>query len=270
MRKSKKSSKDMSSEGAEGLYDLSLRSYWHTFKSESFCFWMIVIYILNEYLRIDRLFPELEVIHISQTSLILALLSWFINSKEKYIPDNLLWLLMVFLLIIFISSLNAYDSTVSFNKIMIYVIWVIVYFLIIQIVNTEKRLLIFIFVLFLALFKMSLFGARTWITRGFSFTDWGIAGPPGYFANSGELSLLMVMFFAMSFGIYIGLKNHLSTVKKILLLLLPITAIMTVLAASSRGAQIALLVQILIFSFLFKKISIKGIFITILALFSYL
>ncbi len=251
----------------EGLYQLNIKDYWRVLKAQPFAFWAIILCVMNEYLRIQSLFPILDGLPLSSTLIYLSLFSWIANSKEKYQSDNFLWLIVAFLIIVTISSLNAYDSSVSFKFISNFYSWVLIYFLIVQNVKTEKRLLIFTWFIFLPIFKISLHGATSWAARGFAFSDWGVRGPEGYFANSGELSLLMAMFFAMSLGLYIGFKDRLSQRKRLFLILLPITAIMTVLASATRGSQLALLIQILILGILYKKFSFRGIIITVLVLF---
>jgi O-antigen ligase len=107
---------------------------------------------------------------------------------------------------------------------------------------------------FIVFFKISLFGAKTWIQRGFAFKDYGIAGPNGFFENSGELSLVMAMIVIMSLSFLSAHKNA----SKIYYLL-PITAIMTVLAASSRGCQLALATGLILYFLIKGKFSVKYI-----------
>ena len=266
MAKKNKKTLDGNDYPIEGLYQLNFSDYRKVFMAQPLCVWAICLYTMNEFLRLQSLFPFLDGLPISSALLMLTVITWIANSKQKYVADNFLWLLVALFFIILISSFNAYDSSISFEYLELYISWLIIYFLIVQNISTEKRLLLFTWFLFLPIFKMSLFGARSWVGRGFAFTDWGISGPSGFFENSGELSLLMAMFFAMSLGLYIGIRNHLTKFKKIFLLLLPLTAIMTVLASATRGSQLALLVQILILSILYKKVSFRGIILTVLVL----
>ena len=101
---------------------------------------------------------------------------------------------------------------------------------------------------------MSFFGARVWVTRGFGFRDWGIAGPAGFFQNSGEFSLLIAMCAVMSIPLLIHMKP-----KTRIYWLMPITSVMTVLGASSRGGQLALLVGIVYLLLAYKKIRFKNL-----------
>lgn len=92
------------------------------------------------------------------------------------------------------------------------------------------------------------------MTRGFGFTAWGIQGPSGYFQNSGEFSLLMAMTCVMSIPIIIALKPKIR-----LYWLVPITAAMTVMGASSRGGQLALLIGLIYLLFSYRKIRLRNL-----------
>lgn len=115
-----------------------------------------------------------------------------------------------------------------------------VYFLVINIINTEKRLLLFTLAYLIFSFKMSQHGFFTWASRGFSFTAWGLVGAGGWFRNSGEFSIQMLIFGPMAMGFIYGLKDNWGRIKRWLFYFMPFTAAMSVLGASSRGAQLGL------------------------------
>jgi len=114
---------------------------------------------------------------------------------------------------------------------------------------------------FLASYKLSAFGAKTWALRGFAFTDWGLQGPQGFFENSGEYAIQMAVLFGMSYPFYQYVKDRLPRYKRWILLSVPITAAMSVMGASSRGSQLAMLAQCY-FLFLHGKVSLRTIIVT--------
>jgi O-antigen ligase len=128
--------------------------------------------------------------------------------------------------------------------------WVIIYFLITKIINSKERFYIFLLIFVLAAGKIAFGTSKSWVFRGFSFTTWGLMGPKGYFQNSGELAILMLMLFPLAFYLYFHLKGKVKTWEKILLALFWICPILTILGASSRGAQVALVIQL---AFMFRK-----------------
>ena len=114
---------------------------------------------------------------------------------------------------------------------------VCIYFLIINVVNTERRLLVFLLLFLLCGAKLSFSLSKTWAMRGFAFTEWGLQGPPGYFFNSGELSIQMLMFGPLALFLWFFFRPYLSKWTKRVLLLVPITAAMVARITNGSKAQ---------------------------------
>lgn len=243
----------------EQMKKLEFLPNWAAFKQEGAAFWMISLYILMEYIRPQAIYPSIDILPWAQTFLILALLFHFSLDRGKFSKDNYTFWLLLFLAIAVISSIGAYRRDIAFGNLQDVYSWIVIYFIISSMVNTEKRLWMFTLLFFLGCAKMSIFCAHVWMMRGFSFANWGVSGPPGFFQNSGELSLLMCMFFAMSYAFWRAVHKDLKTWRSWVLLSLPVTAVMTVLASSTRGSQLALLVQFLYFAFVFKKLSLRNL-----------
>lgn len=230
----------------QSFYDLSIPSMWRFFKSETFAFWMICFYFFLEYVRPQSIYPILDFLPWAQIALLGALFGCFMDKSIRWVSSEFNFWLILFFVIILLSSVFAYVPSISYDNLENFYSWLIIYFLIINIVNTEKRFFIFLCIFFLASFKLSLSLSITWAQRGFSFTSWGLMGPPGFFQNSGELSIQMLVFWPMAWAFFNGLKPNLNKVQCLILLLMPVTAIMVILGASSRGAQLALLVQLIL------------------------
>lgn len=233
----------------EDFYSLKAGIIWKYFKGESFAFWMICAYLFFEYVRPQSIYPIIDFLPWTQLTVIGALLGCFADRTVRWVSSSVNILLILFLITILLSSAFAYFPSVSFGKLESYYLWVIIYFLIINIVNTRKRFFIFLCIFLVASFKISLSLAISWAKRGFSFTDWGLSGPPGFFQNSGELAIQMLVFWPIAWAFAHSLKPHISKTWYWLLMLMPITAIMVILGASSRGAQLALVVQLVVMNY---------------------
>jgi O-antigen ligase len=233
----------------EDLYSLNIGMNWRYLKSESFAFWMICAYLFFEYVRPQSIFPVIDFLPWTQLTIIGALVGCFTDRTVRWVSSSVNVLLVLFLITILLSSVFAYFPSVSYGNLDKYYLWVIIYFLIINIVNTRKRFFIFLCIFLVASFKLSLSLSLTWAKRGFSFTDWGLSGPPGFFQNSGELAIQMLVFWPIAWAFAHSLKTHITKTWYWLLMLMPITAIMVILGASSRGAQLALVVQLVVMNY---------------------
>lgn len=227
----------------DNLYAFRIKALWEQFWKEGFAFWMICGYLFFEYVRPQSIYPSIDILPWSFLCIILAAIGLIFDPKKMWARDPVNKWLVAFVVVTLVSSFNAYWPNVSYANLDFVYTWVIIYFLIINIVNTPTRFYIFLLLFCLASFKLSFHGAYVWTSRGFGFSSWGITGPPGFFRNSGELSIQMLIFFPIAFYLYQNLRSKVRVWEKLVLLLFFVTPVMTILGASSRGAQLALLVQ---------------------------
>ena len=246
----------------EDFYALRLKPMWSYFRSERLAFWMICGYLFMEYVRPQSIYPALDILPWASLFLMGAAGAWMIDRKEKWVSDPVHKWLFLFLIVLILSCANAYYPEVSWPHLRDFYIWLIVYFCIVNVVNTPKRYFIFLLIFLLASFKISLSSAKTWAMRGFAFTSWGLQGPPGFFENSGELAIQMLMFSPIALEWARFAKPWLTKAKYYVLLLFPITGAMTVMGASSRGGQLGLVYQ-LYHSLLKGNISFKTIVLVV-------
>ena len=246
----------------DDLLALKVGSIWLAFKQQSFAFWMVCAYLFFEYVRPHSIIPALDILPWAQTFLLLSIVGLLADRNHKWVKSPInVWMLLFFLIIIF-SSVFAYDQAIAWKHLPDFYTWLIIYFVVINSVTNEQRFFIFLMIFVLASAKLAFFGARTWAFRGFGFTSWGLMGPPGFFQNSGELAIQMSIFFGLSVSIFTALKNKVKGLRYWFLFLCPIAAAMTIMGANSRGAQLALAVQLLI---IFKsKLSLKRVFWSLL------
>ncbi|WP_137166293.1 O-antigen ligase family protein [Salinimonas lutimaris] len=225
---------------------LKVKNLWTHFKSESFAFKCICMYIFLEYFKPQAIFPVVDILPWAQIFLVFSFLGLFFDKKSNSKINGLYFLIVIFFLIINLSILYAFNRAWAMQQYIIFSQWVLIIFLISSIVTTRERFYIFFTIFFLCCFKIAFGTAKNWVLRGFSFTGWGLMGPPGYFQNSGELAVLMLIFFPLSYYLYVNLKDHVNKWEKYFLLVATISPILTLLGCSSRGAQLALLLQLVI------------------------
>jgi len=225
------------------MYSLRPKVWWKYFKSESFAFKMISCYLFFEYVRPQSIFPLIDILPWAQVFVLAGLVGVFLDKDRKWVSSPLnKWMILYFLAVLW-STYNASYPESSYANLSFFYTWFIIYFLIVNVVTTPQRLLFFLAIICVASFKISLSLSITWAKRGFSFTDWGLKGPPGFFANSGELAIQMAVFWPIGLAVALALKPYLPSWKYRVLLLMPITACTVILGASSRGGQLAMFAQ---------------------------
>lgn len=239
----------------KNLYS-EFKQYYKDCQAEDLGFYMVAGYIVFSYLRPHMLFPLLDIIPWTQLFIIGGLVYAVSKGNLRFQLPH--FTILLFSIVCLLSAYNSQYPAISFRNVDIPFIWLLEALCFTCCINSTRKLKLIVILFFLMLFKISFFGARTWVQRGFGFQDYGISGPSGFFQNSGELSLLMAMITIMSVSVMIGSEHP----RKIYYAL-PITAIMTVLAASSRASQLALLAAAFIFFLIKGKLNLKYLLMAI-------
>jgi O-antigen ligase len=250
---------DKKSYEVSDFYAFKIGPMWRYFKGQHLSFWMICAYLFFEFVKPQAIFPAIDFLPWAQVFLIGSIVGALIDPSVKWVSSSANIYVAIFFAIICISIFTAHYPEIAKKHFMLILGWVLIYYLIVNIVNTPQRFYIFLLIYIAAAGKIALGTSKTWVLRGFTFSSWGLKGPSGFFENSGELSVLMIMLFPLAFYLYQFLKYKVSIWERGLLLIFWVCPILTVLGASSRGAQVALALQVL---FMFRKgiFRIKALF----------
>lgn len=234
----------------EDFYAFKVKNMWAYFKSQHYSFWMICGYLFFEFVKPQALFPIIDFLPWAELLLIGAMIGAFVDPTVKWVSSVANIFIVLFLITILVSIAAAAYPEISRKYFMLFFSWFVIYFLTINIVNTPERFYIFLFIYVFSAAKIAVGTSKSWVMRGFSYQGWGLMGPSGYFQNSGELAILMLMLFPLAFYLYQNLKGRVVLWERILLLTFSICPILTILGASSRGAQVALAFQLIV---MFRK-----------------
>ena len=229
-----------------------LKAFRQALKGQDLIFYLGLAFIVLYYLRPQVIIPGLNIIPWLQITILVGFLAMAGNSRLKFTGTH--FLVFLFATLAWLSAMNSLYPDISSQNITTPFIFALEVLFLSNCVKNVKQLQLLLIVFFLCIFKMSFFGARVWAGRGFGFAAWGIQGPTGFFQNSGEFSLLMAICAVMSIPLILYMKP-----KTKLYWLLPITGVMTVMGASSRGGQLAVLVGLIYLLLAYKKIGFKNL-----------
>lgn len=242
----------------DSFFFLKVRPMFTFVKKQHFSFWMICFYLFFEYTRPQSIYPAISFLPWSQLFLIGALIGSFLDNTCRWVNSRATFLLVFFAIAIFLSSIFAVYPDISQKHYIDFYSWFIIYFLIIRIINTRERFYVFQMIFIISALKIAIGTSLIWVKRGFSFSTWGLQGPPGYFCNSGELTILMLTLFPLALFLLSYKKTHTSLTEKFLLICCFCCPLLTILGGSSRGSQIAM-IAILIAIFRKKIFKLKYI-----------
>lgn len=222
------------------LYRASIPAVWRFLRTQPASFWLINIYLFLEYVRPQTVWPSLSVFPWAEAVLILTPVMMLVEGKLPRLPTIIGPLLVIYSVVVVISSFTAVNPAASYAGWKLYFSWVLIFILITNIVTTEKRYFIFILAFLLYSLKMSQHGFRSWMGNGFGFSSWGVTGAPGWFQNSGEFGIQMCIFLPLSVEFIFALRSYWRKWTRYFFYLLPITAVASIVASSSRGALVGL------------------------------
>lgn len=218
------------------LFTLHPRKIWKYLLTQPASFWLVNIYLFFEYVRPQSMYPALNVLPWAQLVLLASLGAVILEGRFPRPRTHAGAWLMVFSVIVVLSSVFAVRPQVAYAAWELYFSWVLIFLLITNTITTEKRFFIFSLAYLLYSFKMSQHGFTSWAGRGFAFANWGVIGAPGWFHNSGEFGIQMCVFLPLSVEFILALRKYWNKWVRWASYLMPITAIGTIVATSSRGA----------------------------------
>lgn len=243
----------------QDFYAVKVGVLWSAFKQESPAFWWLCAYFFFEYIRPASIYPVLDILPWAQISLFFTLIYAIPDKNIKWVSSGANVLFILFYLTVFLSCIFAFQPAVSWEKIDILVNWIVVYFLFICIVNSEKKFFLFLILFLIINFKMSQHGFMSFASRGFAYTKWGVVGAPGWFHDSGDFGIAMLIFSGIVISFVVSLREYWGRYKKLFFYFMSFTGLITVIATSSRGAQLGLLAMGLWF-LLKSRRGIKALF----------
>ena len=155
-----------------------IRLFINAFKGQGVIFYLGCAYIIFSYLRPQSIYPQLNFVPWLQITILTGLALMFVKKQLVFTKTHAL--VFLFALLSLLSTLDSYYPEISWRYADIPFIWAIEVLFLSNCISNQKQFKLLVALLFLCLFKMSFFGARTWAMSGFGFSGWGIQGPPGF------------------------------------------------------------------------------------------
>lgn len=227
-----------SPEGSIALYQPGVRNIWRFLLTQPPSYWLVCTYLFMEYVRPQSIYESLAFFPWSLVVILLCLAAFLIEGRFFDVRGSANLWLAIFTGIILFSCVRAFSPSVAIRNLPLWFSWVLIYLLISNIVITERRFLVFMLSFLLYNLKMSIYAVRSWASIGFHFRNWGVNGAPGWFSNSGEFGIEMCVFVAVSAYFVAALWPHWNLRRRLLFMTYPATAVIGMVASSSRGALI--------------------------------
>lgn len=225
---------------SENYFSVNVKAIWMQLKQEPFYFWFFCGYLFFEYVRPQSIYTSIDILPWVKLLVIGAAVGSFSSREAVPSSSSLTKYFWGLILAVLLSSMFAEFPSVAFASINVVLNWLIVYYLFLRIVTTKFRFFIVMLLIMLASYKMSQHAAITWAKRGFTHEGWGVAGTPGYFGNAADLGVQMLIILPLSIVFIKGCYSYWGSLKKLFFIFIPITVVMTIIAAGERNTLIGL------------------------------
>lgn len=238
----------------------ALKIVGRSFRQEHSAFLLTCVYFIFEYNKLQLVYPVIDVIPWAKALFLLTTVVALSDKASRRPPAAAVYPLVLFSLSILVSSSFAFSRSVAVEGWTVFGGWIFIVALLTCVVTTRQRLFLFLVVYFLSNAKMAQHGFRTWVMRGFGYSDWGATGSPGWFQNSGEFGMEMAVFLPLALAYLSVFRREWSRQVRVLFYLLVVTVVCSVIASSSRGAILGL-VAVGLSSLAYSRKRIKGFII---------
>jgi putative inorganic carbon (hco3(-)) transporter len=242
----------------------TLRSFWESFRQEHAVFAVTCLYLIFEYNRLHLAYPAIDIIPWGKTLLFLAIALAFMDRKSNAPPPAAVWPMLAFSACVLLSMVFAHSTAVATERWVDFFGWVFVVFLLTSVINTRRRLFLFIGVYFLINLKMAQHGFRGWANAGFGFSSWGVTGSPGWFQNPGEFSMQMALFLPMILAYILVFRRDWSLNIRLFFYMFAIMATSSIIASNARAGILGLAMVVAWF-LLYSRQRIRALAIAVIA-----
>ena len=223
----------------KNFYALNIRAIAKYSVSEHLAFYGILFYLVVEYMRPQTMYPALDFIPWGKFVIALTLLAAFVEGSMLRVSHKLNKQIFIFFLVVVASSSLALSPSIAFDNLFTIIALTVIYFMIANVLNTEKRYFVFVLLFILITLKLSQSVALSWVARGFEYDRYGAAVGSGWLANSGELVIQICIVFSLLIHMMLSLRDEISRTKYIALVACVFILGLAIIACGSRGGFLA-------------------------------
>jgi putative inorganic carbon (HCO3(-)) transporter len=222
--------------GEDAVYALHLRAIWRALLRQSPAFWATFLYIFFEYVRPQSIYEWMDVAPWPKIFLFSAVGLTLLEGRVRFTSKVLWGAIALFTVVIVASSLTAQYQAVSWANKDIWINWLLLMLIVGAGIRSRTEFMLHVLGFVLWNLKMSQHGVQGWVLSGGSFVKVGVSGSPGWFRNSGEFGIEMCVFMPIVGYLALGVWPQLSKNRRLIIIGIIASAIISIIASSSRGA----------------------------------
>lgn len=207
-------------------------------------FLFAIFYLVAEYMRPQSMYPALSAIPMGQLAIVGLLGTVIVEGRAHLNSNRLNVLLIAYLSWFTVSYLNALRPELAIEALIDFSKWVVIYFLLINTINTRAKLYFFLVAFLLLNFKYAQYAVRIWVNAGFYSDPRGLNAGGGigsaFFQNPNDFGIAMSSVLGLSIAMIAADRaKWLGGVKaRWFHIVMASTLLLAIVSSSSRGAAL--------------------------------
>jgi len=199
-----------------------------------------------EYMRPQSMYGFLANLPLAQIAIMCIIVSLILERQKLSNSNFQNYFIMGYLFCFLISYLVAFKPELAWQPLVDFVKWVVIYFLLINVINDRRKLYIFVIVFLIINFRYAQFAVRIWAGNNFYSDPRGLhegAGVgAGFFRNPNDFGVALNVALGISFFMVLYDKRKIFGYFRMwwFHLISTVTFPLAILSTSSRGAALAL------------------------------
>lgn len=207
-------------------------------------FFFALLYLVAEYMRPQTMYDAIAWVPFGQLAILGLLAAVIVEGRARLNANRLNGLLLAYLGWFAIAYFDAVRQELALQPLIDFSKWVVIYFLLINTINSRAKLYFFLLLLLLLNFKYAQYATRLWVAAGFYSDPRGLNAGGGigssFFQNPNDFGIAMSTVLGLAYAMIAGDKArwlgfiraqwfHAANAAVVLL---------AILASSSRGAAL--------------------------------
>lgn len=230
--------------------------------SQPFVFWLVIFYMFLAYTHATDVYPSLGNINFQRMVMLVLLFSVFVTKNKSQKKSAINVIIVLYLLVLYLASALSPMSEIAFTATNDYLKFIVFYFVIITVINTEEQFKLLVVWFFLISFLYVMMTLREFYFFGQNIYDMGVVRLTGWDPSTGPNGFALKAAYSLPFGAIVLKKGFFTELRifkyKILtekyfrlivaVVYFPLT-VLAIFLTNSRSGLVALAVFVLFMLF---------------------
>lgn len=175
-------------------------------------FFFALVYLVAEYMRPQAMYESIAWIPFGQLAILGLFSAVIVEGRARLNANRLNGLLIAYLAWFAIAYLDAVRQELALQPLIDFSKWVVIYFLLINTINSRAKLYFFLLLFLLLNFKYAQYATRLWVAAGFYSDPRGLNAGGGigssFFQNPNDFGIAMSTVLGLAYAMIAGDKSR--------------------------------------------------------------